>query len=249
MTALDRPKLIARVSKSLLRRGNPRLEMSLIVVLTGMGGFLASFLFCFTWGWRECGCAIRWPLGSATGCSSCSCASGWRINRRRDGWRRMLSTWLKVKPVDFLSDTGPSPSTHSGSFHWWSDLLPDLDADELLAIVVLVLALLHCGGGRFGIHRRRGSDSSRRSPLGTVVVAALRKRMIRVAEKHWTFAAMRRTAVPFVTVALAFSLAVGIIQQVRPDVRSIGGILHAERPAFDGNLDAGSRPSKGPTFL
>jgi hypothetical protein len=133
-----------------------------------------------------------------------------------------------TNPLDFLPDSGPRSSTSSGGSHWWSDLLPDLSGDEWLAIVVLAVAVLAAAVASvfivFAAPTLLGEVF-----LDAVVIAALRKKMIRVAEQHWTLGAMRRTVVPFLTVALVFSLAGGIIQGVRPEAKSIGGILHAER--------------------
>ena len=208
MTTLDRPKLIARVSKSLLRRGNPRLEMSLIVVLTGMTGFLASF------GLLHLGLErmwLRYPLavGISYGMFLLLLRLWVAYHQTERSVAQDALDLADVKPVDLLTESGPSPSTGSGCSHWWSDLLPDLDADEGLVVVVLLVALLTVAVASVFIVVAAPTLLGEVF-LDAVVVAALRKRMIRVAEPHWTLAAMRRTAVPFVTVALAFSLAGGI---------------------------------------
>jgi hypothetical protein len=65
--------------------------------------------------------------------------------------------------------------------------------------------------------------------LDAVVITALRKKMIRAASQHWTWAAILKTAIPFLLVALILSLAGAVIQQVRPEAKSIAGISRAQR--------------------
>jgi hypothetical protein len=132
-----------------------------------------------------------------------------------------------VNPMGFMSGTGPSSSTRSGS-SWWGDMVPDLDGDEWLAVVVLLIALLAAVVASASIVFTAPTLLGEVF-LDAVVVAALRKKMIRVAEQHWSVGAMRRTVGPCLAVALVFSMAGGVIQQFRPETKSIGGILHAEK--------------------
>ena len=65
--------------------------------------------------------------------------------------------------------------------------------------------------------------------LDAVVIASLRKRMLRIANQHWCVGVIRRTLLPFLVAAIVFSLAGGAIQHVRPGADSIGGVVQAER--------------------
>jgi len=44
MTSVDRPRLIAQISTSLSQKAYPRLQMTFIVLATGLAGFLGSML-------------------------------------------------------------------------------------------------------------------------------------------------------------------------------------------------------------
>jgi hypothetical protein len=227
MTTFDRPSLIARVSKSLLQRGNPRLEMTLIVVVTGTAGFLASFVLLHLGLDRMW---LRYPL--AVGISYgvfFLLLRLWLVYQQQERFlARDALDVSDVNPLDFLSGNGPSSAANSGSSPWWSDWVPDLDGDEWLAVIVMAVAVLTAVIASvfiiFAAPTLLGEVL-----LDAVVVAALRRKMIRVAEQHWTLGAMRKTILPFVAVALIFSLAGAIIQQARPEAKSIGGVFHAQR--------------------
>lgn len=228
MTTVDRPMLIQRIAQDLCRRSYPRLQMTLIVTATGLAGFLASFVLLHLgldkmW--------LRYPL--AVGISYAIfflLLRLWIVYQQRSLVQDLIDA-SDCDPTDLLpkgrvsSRLASSDSANSSS---WSDLLGGLDGDEWIAVIVLLVALL------VGVLASVFIVYSAPALLGEVfldaiVVAALRKRMIRVTEQHWSWAALRRTVIPFLVVGLAFSAAGGIIQKVRPDAKSIGGILHAER--------------------
>jgi hypothetical protein len=228
MTTLERPKLVARISESLCRRSYPRLQMTLIVTATGLAGFLASFVMLHLgldamW--------IRYPL--AVGISYgvfLLLLKAWITyqQQRRSVFENALDL-ADLNPVDLLpSNRSAGCVSDSASSHSWADVVPALDGGEWVAIVAFVIALA------VGLVASLFIVVSAPTLLGEVfldgiVVAALRKKMIRVAEQHWTWSALRRTAIQFVTVAFAFSLAGGMMHQVRPEAKSIGDIIHPER--------------------
>jgi hypothetical protein len=226
MTTLDRPKLVAQISSSLSQKGYPRLQMTFIVAATGLTGFLASVLLLhlgMVKMWQ------RYPLAVMFSYSMfLLLLKLWIVYQERSLTQDLLDA-PDFDPTSFLPDGGPTSSVaRSGGSHGWTDLLPDLDGDELAALIIFLLALVVAVVASVLI------VCSAPALLGevflhSVVIAGLRKKMIGLAEQHWTLGAVRRTVIPFVAVALVFSLAGAAIQHIEPGARSIGGVLHAER--------------------
>jgi hypothetical protein len=219
---------VARISEGLCRRSYPRCQMTLIVTATGLASFLASFTLLHLgldkmW--------VRYPL--AVGISYAVFLLllrvwiSWQQQERSCGDGGL--DWSDLDPTDLLPNGGRvSSCSNSSSSFSWTDLIPDLDGDELVAGVVFLVAMVVAVVASIFI------VVSAPTLLGeifldAIAVAALRKKMIRVSEQHWTLSAIRRTVIPFVLVALIFSGAGGVIHQVRPEAKSIGGIFHAER--------------------
>ncbi len=152
----------------------------------------------------------------------------WIVYQRRSFAQDLLDG-SDLDPTDFLPRGGSTPSlAQSSSSHSWADLVPDLDCDELVAVLLFLVALV------FAMAAAVFMVVSAPSLLGevfldAVLMAGLRKRMVRVAEEHWTRGAVRRTAIPFVVVALVFSLTGAAIQHIQPGATSINGVFHAER--------------------
>ncbi|MHB1308934.1 MAG: hypothetical protein ACYDC1_18715 [Limisphaerales bacterium] len=230
MTALDRPGLVSRISEALCRRSYPRLQMALMVMATGCGGFLASVAML------HCGLDrmwIRYPLSVAIGYGVFLLLLRlWIGCQQRDRSATQDALDLAdLVPTDFPPGSHPARppiSSDSGTSSGWSDGGFALDGDEWIAVIALLVALV------VGMVASVLIVFSAPALLGevfldAVVMVALRKRVRGVAGQHWTVGVVRRTTIPFLTVALVFALAGGVIQQVRPGVKSIGGILHAER--------------------
>ncbi len=226
MTSVDRPRLIARISHSLCQKAYPRLQMTLIVVATGLAGFLGSMLLLhlgMVKMWQRYPLAVVLSYGVFL-----LLLKVWVIYQRRSLAQDLLDS-ADFDPTALVPSGGPTPSTaQSSCSHSWTDLLPDLDVDEWVAVLVFLVAVVVALVASFFI------VFSAPSLLGevfldAVLMAGLRKKMVGVPEQHWTRGAVRRTAVAFVVVALVFSLAGAAIQQIRPGATSIGGVFHSER--------------------
>jgi hypothetical protein len=201
--------------------------MTLIVTATGLAGFLASFLMLHLGVNRMW---VRYPLAVTLSYAVfLLLLKVWIVYQDRSMTQDLIDS-TNFEPTDFFPSGGGSSSSvaHSGSSWSCGDLVPDLDADEWLALIILLIALIA------GVVAAIFVVFSAPELFGEVfldafVVAALRKKMFRVAEQHWTVGALRRTAIPFLGVALVFCLAGAAIQHLHPAARSIGGIFHAER--------------------
>jgi hypothetical protein len=172
--------LVARISDSLRQKGYPRLQMTFIVAATGLAGFLASVLMLhlgMVKMWQRYPLAVIVSYGVFL-----PLLKLWIVYQGRSLTQDLFDA-SDVDPTDFLPDGGSTSSvTRSGGSHGWTDLLPDLDVDEwvallifLLALVVAVVAsvLIVCSaptllGGVF---------------LDAVVIAGLRKKMVSIANR------------------------------------------------------------------
>jgi hypothetical protein len=197
--------------------------MTFIMAATGLAGFLSSALMLHLGMikmWQ------RYPLAVVVSYGVfLLLLKLWIIYQERSLTQDLLDA-SNLDPSTFLPDGGSSSSVvRTGRSHGWTDLLPDLDGDEWLAIIVVLVAVVVAVVASVFIVWAAPALLGEVF-LDAVVIAGLRRKMISIAEQHWTWGAVRRTALPFVVVALVFSLAGGVIQQIRPGARSIGGIFH-----------------------
>ncbi len=226
MTDIDRPRLVARISRSLCRKAYPRLQMTLILVTTGLAGFLGSMLLLHAGMekmWQRYPLAVVISYGVFL-----LLLKLWVVYQRRSLAQDVLDA-SDLDPTSFLCSGGSKSSFgQSSSSHSWADLVPDLDLDEWVALLVFLVALLVAlVASVFIVVSAPGLLAE--VLLDAVLIAGLRKKMVRVSAQHWTRGAVRRTASAFVVVALVFSLAGATIQHIRPAARSIGGVFQAER--------------------
>lgn len=207
--------------------------MTLIVTATGLAGFLASFTMLHL-GLEKMW--LRYPL--AVGISYgvfLLLLRVWIFYQQSE--RSVLQDTLDLDysaPGDFLpSGSSAGSFSRSGDSGGWTDWGLDLDGGEYVAMIALLVALLAaliasvwivvCAPALLG-----------EIFLDAIVITALRKKMMRVAEQHWTWGAIRRTAVPFLVTALIFSVAGGIIHEIRPEAKSIGGLFRTTTRVREG---------------
>ena len=231
MTTVDRPKLVARLSQELLQKGYPRLQMSLIVLATGVAGFLASVSLLHL-GLEKMW--IRYPLAVAVSYGVFFLLLRVWISYQQRG-ASVAGDELNVGdiidvvdvPLNLVSRPASSrivsSQGSSSSFDW----LSGLDGDEFAAVLAFLIALV-VGAVACLFIVWSAPMLLAEVLVDAVVIAALRKKMVQVANQHWTWCALRRTGLRFLMVALVFSVAGGIIQTVRPGARSIGAVFHAE---------------------
>src|SRR5690242_11155849 len=139
MTTADRPRLVARISSSLCQQGYPRLQMTFIVLATGLAGLLASVLML------HLGVVKMWqryPLAVVVSYGVfLLLLKLWIVYKQRSFTQDLLDA-SDFDPTSFLPDGGPAHAmARSGGSHGWIDLLPDLDGDELAALLIFLLAL------------------------------------------------------------------------------------------------------------
>ncbi|SDY18592.1 hypothetical protein SAMN04487939_101133 [Lysobacter sp. yr284] len=242
---------IARLRERLERDHWPRLQMSLIVLLTGAVGFLASFALLQA---GLHGMALRYPL------AACAAYAAFLL---------LLWTWARSRGraldnIDLPDFGGPGggPSSagwnggggHSGGggAHAGFDApapapsslpLPrsaDADADNgsgfslldgaddfgwvLIAIAIALGAVLAAG---WVVWIAPGLMAE--LLLDVALAGGLYRRLRRIESQHWLSTALRRTALPFLLLALLAAAAGFAGARYAPGAQSVGDVFAAQR--------------------
>jgi hypothetical protein len=251
-----REREVARLRRLIEHAHAPRLQMMLIVALTGAGGFLASaFLLSFgveaLW--------LRYALAVVL---------AYLV------FLFLLWSWLRLRHDDLVDgidlidatlragapapcefgggafggggaggsfDDAPAPASHAVAHASAGDAAPPkaggglseaaagaLDLDELAAVVVAIAAL---AGALLAVFSLVWAAPVLLAELvfNAALAAGLYRRLRGVRGEHWLRTALRRTAGPFAVVALLFAVAGGALQHVVPEARSIGQVVDALR--------------------
>ncbi|SDX61138.1 hypothetical protein SAMN05421681_106274 [Lysobacter enzymogenes] len=252
---------IARLRERLERDHWPRLQMSLIVLLTGAAGFLASFgllqagmhtmalryplaacaayaaflLLLWTWAYshgRKRKNENDWPdlNGLSDGSSSSgSSGPGWHSGGGRSGGGGASSSY-----------EAPSSSSSSSSSSWSSSRSSsargDADfslldgADDFGWVIVAILAAV--AAALVALWALWLSPALMAEVLLDVALAGgLYRRLRRIESRHWLSTALRRTAVPFLLLALLAAAAGFAGARYAPGADSIGDVIAVHRDA------------------
>lgn len=204
--------------------------MSLILLLTGLAGFLASFSLLQL---NVSRMWIRYPIAILI-------AYGvfllllrlwlWIYGRDMDVDLDSADVVLELpsggsgsSEVSHFNASADIGDSHTGvSSSWWSGIDFDLDLEEgwflVIAIIVLIGALI---ASLYIIYI---------APLllaeiliDGVLLVGLYKRVKHIDQQHWLRAAVRRTVIPVLLIAMFFSIAGFAMQRIAPEAHSIGG--------------------------
>lgn len=217
---------IGRVQRSLERDGFPRLQMALLVALTGAAGFLASFLLLRA-GLSEMWLRYLAAFGVAYGV-----------------FLALLWLWLRTGLEDYLDipDLSSIAPSGAGRLETGGSLPDDVGvsgdpadavgealgtaaaAEEFaLPLMVLILVGATLFSSCFVIYTAPALFAE--LLVDGVLAASLYRRLRRVETRHWLQTAFRRTALPFaLTAAIVSASGWGLAQYV-PGAHSIGDVL------------------------
>lgn len=239
---ISRHLILQRLRRNLERQGYPRLQMMLLVALTGGAGFLASFVLL------RAGVDVLWlRYGTAV-------AIAYLV------FLALLWLWLRTRAEDYIDAPGALPNLPDGSSAYqggggryaggganssWdepalnaeSGSLPSMkldavssaaDADELaipLAVVIFVGTVLIAVLAASVSVVYSAPALFAELLLDGLLSATLYRRLRRLETRHWLETAVRRTFVPFISTLLAMMALGWALSVYAPDARSLGDIL------------------------
>lgn len=240
--AWNRPRLVQRLQQHLERDSWPRVQMALLVALTGAAGLLASFVLL------QIGLQAMWlrypvALGAA-----------YLV------FLGLLWLWLRTSASDYADaviapgDPGlpanpssvPEPISGGGgdfagggasasfdapaSSSLGDSLGSVADADEFaIPLAVLLLAAGLAVSSLYIVYTAPVLFAE--LLLDGALAATLFRRLRGVTTQHWIETALNRTALPFGLTAIFLGLCGAALQAYAPEAHSLGDVLqHAARP-------------------
>jgi hypothetical protein len=237
----SRHQLVQRIRDELEKRSYPRLQMMLLVILTGGAGFLASFVLMMK---GVDSLALRYPL--AVGIAYLA-------------FLALLWMWLRVGVdsldgpeqvlegiVQLLPEGNPRATTVHAHAHTPAEAeplveLPDVpvpsvgsvaDADELaipLAVILIIAGIvLTVLVASFSVVYSAPVLFAEML-LDGVLAASLYRRLRRIERRHWLHSAIRRTIVPFAITAALMAAAGWGLSVYAPGAYTLGEAIALTR--------------------
>ena len=241
----SRERIIETIKRRLLRKGLPRLQMSLIMLLTGLGGFLASFsLLHLGLGWMW----LRSPIAILFAYSLFLLLLRLWLSFQRPQNRISLdfdpaSIEIEYLPSPRVSDAfsfsggGGDAGGAGGGVSWGesassssvssassnSSFLDHIDLEEGWLIIVAIVAIL--GGLLAALYVIYVAPALLAEILvDGVLVTGLYSQLKKVEQRHWLRAAVRRTLLPAILATILFTVAGYAMQKAVPAAHSIGEV-------------------------
>ena len=247
----DRKQAIARVKHLLQRHSSPRLQMSMILLATALAGFFCSFLL-LQLGMKTMALRYMLAVGFAYGVFL-GMLRLWLHRQRRKARENSADTnpldWIDADIIPSGSGSGTTGSAgfsggSSGGAGASRSFAPssggvfdnvgtgatsgfsfDFDADDLWILALLVAAI---GGALIASIYIIVSAPTLLAEIFVdgLLVTGLYKRLLKIdRQQHWLETALWRTWLPVLVVALIFMIAGYFIQQLAPQVDSLGDLF------------------------
>lgn len=237
----ERARRIELIRQRLIRHGLPRLQVSLILSVTALAGFLTSYTLLSFGVLRMW---LRYPAA---------------ILAAYFVFLLLLALWLWVQRRSFdldpdlpegVTDALPAPHEHvgfgggddfggAGSGASWQSVnaspspgissqgsnsssgILDLDLDDGWLIVLAIVAIV--GGLIASFYVIYIAPALLAEILvDGALIAGLYKRVKPIQERHWLRSALRKTVVPAILVTLCFTVAGYSLQKAIPEAHTIG---------------------------
>jgi hypothetical protein len=240
----SRDRQIEIIKQRLLRRSTPRLQVSLLLLITGFAGFLTSFfllhlgvirmwvrypvvilisyvvflLLLRIWLWfrgRSLVLDVDPPSLNLSFSDGLTCGEGVGFSGGDAGGGGAGGSW--GDGISSSSSVSSSDTSSSTRFD------PDLDLEEGCLIVIAVVALI--GGFVACFYVIYVAPALLADILvDGVLVAGLYRRVRKIEQRHWLLAAVRRTLAPAVLAAMFFAVAGWGLQKAVPEAHTIGQV-------------------------
>jgi hypothetical protein len=242
----SRADAIAQLRGALQRGTWPRVHMSLMVMLTGAAGFLASVLLLAA---GVASMALRYPIACLAAYACFLCLLGVWIRWQRRGGSVDLGLDLPDVPgppggwvggggrsggggasagfdAPYLPNAAGTPALHSPSpgsrlddaGAWDVDF--DVEAIPVLLAVAVAALLL---SSLFVVWAAPALLAE--LLLDALLAAGLYRHVRRIEARDWLHTAVRRTWLPFVLTTLALGLVGAGLQAMAPEADSLGEVL------------------------
>ncbi|MDQ3754564.1 MAG: hypothetical protein M3371_07530 [Acidobacteriota bacterium] len=247
-----RAQAVERTRRLLLRQGWPRLQMALILLLTGCAGFLVSFVLLragLTQMW------LRYPVAILTAYAVfLLLLRVWLSLQRPRESRSSVEADVSNVGFDLVNATGSGRGHAAPTFGGGGDfggggaggswaqslggsssggqsgVLGDLDldfGDEGCGVIVAVIALLAAiiGGLLITLYVVYAAPALLAEILvDGLLVSGLYKSLKDVEQRHWLRTAVSKTLLPMLLVLILFILAGYVMQRAVPEAHSVGDI-------------------------
>lgn len=241
-----RERAIETVKRRLLKRSMPRFQITLILLFTGLAGFLASFSLLrlgVSWMWLRYAVAMLFAY-----CVFLILLRLWLLLQRPRN--NSLDFDLSLADANFSGSSTPNEnfafggggdSAGGGAGGSWEESVLssssvsssgtsssggfgfDIDLEEGWIVVVAIVAVI--GGLIASLYIIYIAPALLAEILvDGVLVTGLYKRVKRIEQKHWLRAAVRQTLLPALLVTLLFTVAGYLMQKAVPEARSIGEV-------------------------
>lgn len=240
----DRKRRVEIVKRRLLETSTPRIQVALILSLTGLAGFLTSFsllLLGVPWMW------LRYPI--AIMIAYCvfllllALWLWWQQSGHDVGFDSSLLEFVPSEPFNHgesLQSGGAGDFGGGGAGGSWgegasssttaatdsrasSGIGFDLDLEEGWFIVIAIIALI--GGLIASLYVIYIAPVLLAEILvDGALVAGLYKRVKHIESRHWLRAAVRQTLLPAMLAAVFFTIAGYALQKAVPEAHSLGEV-------------------------
>ena len=236
-----RERRLEIIRRRLLRKSTPRIQVSLILSLTALAGFLTSFTLLHSgvpWMW------LRYPIAiSIAYCVFLLLLALWlRLQRRGLNIGLPVLDFISsgpVGPVENLQFGGNGDFSGGGAGGSWgesvtssgassggsaSDAL-DLDIDLEGAWLILLAIVALVGGLIVAFYIIYIAPALLAEVLvDGALVTGLHRRVKAIDQRDWLRAAVRRTLIPALLVVLSFTIAGYALQRAIPGAHTMGQV-------------------------
>ena len=236
---LERAHLVHRLHQHLERRGRPRLELFLLVALSGLVGFLVSFGLL---GAGVVSMPLRYGIAGAAAYLAFLCLLAVYIRRkgRLDGARDGLDALDAVSVMDPQFAGGADQvaafaggrSGGGGAAASWDGAAVEgsggrswMDAD--LDVGWILIAVAAAVGGLLAVGYVVWTAPALLAEVlvDALIVSTVSRQVGRVERRDWTATALRRTWLPATLTIATLVVAGWALQHAAPDAKSIGPAL------------------------
>jgi len=244
-----RERRIEIISQRLLRKRLPRIQVSLILSLTALAGFLTSFTL-LQFGVKAMW--LRYPVATLVAyCVFLLLLGLWLRLQRHGADSDPLSDPVLDPGVDFIPlgshdhagsvQFGGGDAGGAGAGGSWGESVPssspisspdsaspdvgfDLDLEGAWLIVIAIVALVGGVIATFYIIYIAPALLAE-ILIDGALVAGLYRRVKHIEQRHWLRAAVRRTVLPAILVALVLTVAGYALQKAVPEAHTMGEVL------------------------